>query len=597
MKDSNCRIAHLCYPRFPLMAFFLFAAFPVVLTAQSPSSDIREDEPAAEKEGPPVNVQGVVRNVIDGEPIAHVLVRVESATPLGVLTDSQGRFEFARVPSGKITFTIKKPGFHDPATGGERDMERTVLVGDHTPELIFALRPVGQLEGQIVLSTGDQAASFNIELLRRMPNFGRLEWTRIRTIHTDDQGNYAFFDLEPGDYTLHTSARLENPTSVPDIVPSAARTIHRSGFPCVYYPGVPILPTAGQIRIGPGEHASADININLEPFYPVTFSALAPDGSPFAPNLDTPAAHKNGPMAVEILDIDNRLTGYFGRYDAETQTVQADLPDGQYSVRVYVNQEIAGKAAMGNSHAGYLLGIAPFTVAGHALHNLRLPLFPPLRRELVVRKPAASGDPQHHVGGVWRVWMSPAADALAGTEQEMEGERDENGEEGSFNLMYNPLSAQWLHARSGGSFCIDRIVASGTDPTHEPIVNNPVGPNPPIEIVLRLDCAQLTLALPPAAPEAAIRPNYSVWVVPEFPTLEEPERLSLSPSEESENDAHLLAPGRYRVYTLLSSADMPYRDADAMERIAGSGQSVTLAPSEHANLVLELPKGEAASHP
>jgi hypothetical protein len=97
------------------MALFLLAIVPLILPAQSPSSDIKEEEPEVAKEGPPVDVQGVVRNVITGEPIAHVLVRAGAFTPLGVLTDSQGRFEFAQVPSGQITFTIKKPGFHDPA--------------------------------------------------------------------------------------------------------------------------------------------------------------------------------------------------------------------------------------------------------------------------------------------------------------------------------------------------------------------------------------------------------------------------------------------------------------------------------------------------
>jgi len=42
---------------------------------------------------------------------------------------------------------------------------------------------------------------------------------------------------------------------------------------------------------------------------------------------------------------------------------------------------------------------------------------------------------------------------------------------------------------------------------------------------------------------------------------------------------------------------VPYRDPEAMERTAGSGQPVTLAPGEHAHLVLELPKEEAASQP
>ncbi len=597
MIDPNRSIVHRRYPRSPLMAFLLLAALPLALPAQPPPGDFNQDEHEAVKEGPLVAVQGVVRNALTGEPIAHVLVRVEAATPLGVLTDSQGRFELAQVPSGQMTFTIKKPGFHDPAGDGDREMERIVRVGDHTSELVFALRPTGQLEGQLVLSTGDPAASFTIQLLRRMPRYGRLEWTAVQHMLTDDQGNYSFFDLEPGDYALHARARLENPTNVPGVVPSAARAIHRDGFPCAYYPGAHTLPAAGKIHIGPGEHAHADLNLSLEPFYPVSLFVLAPDGTPFEPNLDSPIAHKNGPMAVEILDADNRLSGYTGKYDTETRTVQTDLPNGEYSVRVFVNEQAAGKAAMGNLHTGYLLGIAPITVAGHALRNLPLPLFAPVRRELTVRKPAASGDQQRQFGGIWRVWMSPAADPLAGKEDEMEGEREGSGEEGSFNLMFNPLSAQWLHAKSGGSFCMDRIAAVGIDPTHEPIVNNPTGHNAPIEIVLRQDCAQLTLALPPTAGEAAIEPNYSVWIVPEFSTLEEPDRIPFSASDSSESVPQSLAPGSYRVYTLLTSADVPYRDPAAMDRIAGPGQRITLAPGEKTHLVLDPSKEESTVQP
>jgi hypothetical protein len=128
-------------------------------------------------------------------------------------------------------------------------------------------------------------------------------------------------------------------------------------------------------------------------------------------------------------------------------------------------------------------------------------------------------------------------------------------------------------------------------------VNNPAGTNPPIEIALRQDCAQLTLSLPPKEREAAIRTYYYVWVVPEFPTLQEPTRNTISTSDEALNEESFLTPGRYRVYSFTSSADVPYRDADAMERIAGSGQSITLAPNEHAHLVLELSKGEAAPRP
>src|ERR1035438_4851302 len=109
MTDPNRSVIRCCYPRSPLIAIILLAVIPLALPSQQPSGDIKEDEPEIAKEGPLVAVRGLVRNTITGEPIAHVLVRVDASTPLGLLTDSQGRFEFGQVPSGQITFTIKKP--------------------------------------------------------------------------------------------------------------------------------------------------------------------------------------------------------------------------------------------------------------------------------------------------------------------------------------------------------------------------------------------------------------------------------------------------------------------------------------------------------
>ena len=489
-------------------------------------------------------------------------------------------------------FTVHKPGFRDPVPGGEKESVRSARLAPSMPDITLSLRPTAALEGQVQLSSGDLAGSFNVDLLRRVARHGRMEWEWIGSYHTDEQGSYHFSALEPGIYTLHSQPRLENVPIGSLVDPAAARGIHRNGYPCVSYPDARSLHAAAQIRVGPGENAHADIVLSLEPFYPVTFSVKAPNGQPFVPDAGASAAQRKNPISIEFLDIDNHRSGYFGRYDRDTGTVQADLPDGAYTLRVFVNAESAGKAAMGDSHASYLMGLAPFTVAGHALPNVPLALFAPSSHLLHVRAPAAEPKasreaPPPEFNGVSRVWLSPANDPLTTENDILEAKRTADG----FELMFNPPSPQWMHTQVGYGSCAGTFSANGVNPTREPLVSNPAGPNPSLELQLRNDCAHLDLTLPASAntEAAGVVPRYTVYVVPEFETTEDAIEARVSSLENGRREVGWFTPGPYLIFTVESPVELPYRDPAAMAQMQLSGQAITLSPGEHAQIVLELP--------
>jgi hypothetical protein len=578
----------------PLIGILTIAA--ALLLPSTISAQEANEEPSGaqvQKAGPPVTVHGIVRNSATGEALAHALVSTDAAgIELGALTDVQGRFEIANLPAGMAEFTVRKPGYRDPVPGGGKESVRSARLAPSMPDIILSLRPAATLEGQVQLSTGDPASNSIVDLLRRSVTHGRVQWETVNRYLTDDQGIYLFTGLEPGIYTLHSEPRLENAPTASVVDPAAARLIHRNGYPCAYYPDARNLSGAAQIHIGPGENAHADITLSLQPFYPVTFTVQSPNGQSFVPDAGASAARRKDPLSVEILDVENHHTGDLGRYDQETGTVQADLPDGVYTLRIFVNAETAGKAAMGDAHSGYLMGLGPFTVAGHALRNVPIALFAPTSHLLHVRRPAnevnSAGQPSPSVdSAVARVWLSPAADPLLNEKNEMNATRE--GDE--YELMFNPPSPQWLHTKVGYGFCAGALAANGVNPAREPLVSNPAGSNPPLELQLRNDCAQLTLTFPAAAntESPGIVPRYSVYVVPEFETTEDAAEAMISAQQSGMTELKWLTPGHYRIYTFEEPVELPYRDPAAMAQLQLSGQAITLVPGEHAQIVLELP--------
>ncbi|MGA2809423.1 MAG: carboxypeptidase regulatory-like domain-containing protein, partial [Terracidiphilus sp.] len=325
------------------------------------------------------DVHGVVRNAATGEPLPRALVRIEGDADTGTLTDGEGRFELGGVPVGPQTIQVRKPGFQDRPyatedAGYQGDgPAHNVLVAAEMPDLDFALSPTAAIRGHIELSTGDPAQGIALTLLKQVVRNGRAVWAQNGTTKTNGEGAYRFANLPAGVYALYTMPTLESEPAV-SLVARGAK-VAREGYPSVFYPDAREFSGAGRIQVKGGDQAEANLRLTLEPFHTVTATAILPNGKPFEGEGYKQGFVPSAPaLAVEVQDATGARLAYSAQYDTGARTIQASLPDGTYTllaVSRYINVQIAS-----TRQSEFLWGIVGFSVDGHAVSNLRIPLAP-----------------------------------------------------------------------------------------------------------------------------------------------------------------------------------------------------------------------------
>jgi len=577
--------------------------------AEEPSQSQVEQLPATTDHSPanaPATVHGVVRNAATGEGVPRALVSIEGDASAGTLTDGEGRFEFTGVPLGPQIFEVQKPGFYDPGAIGVRsgkpseNVAHNVFVAVEMPDLDFTLVPAGSIHGQLQLSTGDPAGNFWVSLLRQVVQHGRSEWAMIRSYHTDSEGFYRFGGLPDGIYSVHVASQLESVPATVLIEAGRVGDVPRSGYPATYYPDSRQLASAGRIRLAPGEQAVANIYLVLEPFYTVTATVPDTKGGIQAVESELVSSQKTGSPDLMILDSENHFLYDRATYDPITHTVQAVLPNGNYAFAVSLPESsppAAGelRSAQGARHPAYLAGLKQFSVAGHAVRDLQIPLSSPRSYPLHLKAQtsgmAQSGTiPPEGMSSAVAVRLGNAGEALVEPDHGWNALKDGPDD---IELMRVPLFTYWVHTIVyGKGLCAGALSANGVNLSREPLVLSLSGPSAPIELAVRNDCAQLNLILPAAASVLVpgIEPVYTVYVVPDFDTTENVEPLTLRPSSGGSMTVPKLTPGNYHVYTFTTPMELEYRNPAAMAQLSVAGQGVTLAPGEAGSLLLEVPR-------
>jgi hypothetical protein len=539
-----------------------------------------------------VTVNGIVRNAATRVPLARALVQIEGDADTGTLTDGEGRFEIPGVPVGPQTIRVAKPGFRDrPYATEETGLQaegpaHSVLIAAQMPELTFALAPDCAIRGHIELSTGDPADGINLLLLKQVVRFGRTVWAQIANTRSNGDGAYRFGGLPDGVYVVYTQPALESEPAVSVVAAGSAGKVERSGYPSVYYPDARDLTGASRIRVAGGSQADANFALALEPFYPVT----AVDAS----QMGASGPGKSGVQSnytANVMDASGHLLSYPAQYDEATHSLQANLPDGTYVlvVRGFSRPQTEFDridVGRGRGRSGALAGAVEFTVAGHPVTGLRIPLGPPSAATVHLRflhntnnpvggagnlaEPVnfnidpAGGVPMNSGEGIWSMDIEP--DTIAFTAQP-----------GAYWVSgYVPRKGLCAGALTAGSFNLAR----------EPLVLSLANAAPPMELELRDDCGTLALNLPgiEAAFVPGEEPFYTVYVVPDFDTVADIPPMTMHPSSGPTLTIDGLTPGSYRVYTFDSPVHLEYRNPAALPN---SGQQVTVSSGTTTSLTLE----------
>ena len=158
----------------------------------------------------------------------------------------------------------------------------------------------------------------------------------------------------------------------------------------------------------------------------------------------------------------------------------------------------------------------------------------------------------------------------------------------AWSLGATAPGSYWIQVTSGNDGeCVGAVTSGGQSLATTPWVAGPLGTGTPIEVVLRTDCAKLTVQLP--AELTANSPGESatrfVYAVPEFDSMEEAFHTEIAPSGDRSATLSDMPPGTYRVYALRTPQTIEFRNPAALARL-GSGQAVTLEPNGASTLVL-----------
>jgi len=588
------------------LCFALLFSIAGLLAAQEQALPVQQaDQPTPAPAATRVTVQGVVRNAVTGEPLPRALVQIEGDADTGTLTDGEGHFEIPNVPAGPQTIRIVKPGYRDrPYASEETGLQaegpaHSVMLAAQMPDLVFSLSPNCAIHGHIELSTGDPADGINLVLVKQVVRSGRGLWAQEAFTRTNGDGTYRFGGLPDGIYAVYTQPALESEPAVSLVAAASAAKVARSGYASVFYPDARELSGASRIRLSGGSQAEANFLLPLEPFYPVT--AIATTQSD--PTGAGKAGQQGGYTAV-VMDASGHLLPYFAQYDQTTHTLQANLPDGTYSlvVRGFVRPQSDGEffvdrisfPAMQN-RSNALVGSTEFTVAGHAITGLRIPLGPPQSASVHLRLVHTGEGPPNAAlsGNNATEFVNLGLDAADGIPLNG-GDSLWSMDNASDTITFTAQPGlYWLNAflpRKG--LCAGSFNAGSFDLAHEPLPMSLAASPPPMEFTLSDDCGTMALTLPPtlAGFLPGEEPFYTVYVVPDFDTVQTLPPMTMHPSSGATLSLDGLTPGSYHVFMFDSPVHLEYRNPAALSALPLAGQQVTVSAGATTNLVLEAPE-------
>jgi protocatechuate 3,4-dioxygenase beta subunit len=316
---------------------------------------------AAQTQVRPATIEGTVKNLKTGEPIADVRVSLTSelaaAGAKSATSDAEGKFSITGVTPGRYNVAAARTLFFRPRRNAGPSA-LTVAEGERLAGIQFYLSPTAVISGRVFDERRDAQRSVRLEALRREYRDGVPTFVSAGQATTDDRGEYRLFNLTPGTYYVRATQQNMTP---------------------LYYPGLhdPDNAVAVEVEAG-GEAAAIDIELRRIPEHAVRLKlgGLAP-GSIVNFFVKRKSSRSNDQLNVRAEMLPDN-------------TYKLSLPSGSYEVVVIQVRTNDPTGARGASNAGMI----PVLV-GNVDQDLGTVAFPPtvtLNGRLVAAEPVPSLD-------------------------------------------------------------------------------------------------------------------------------------------------------------------------------------------------------------
>jgi hypothetical protein len=500
------------------------------------------------------SVSGQVVNSVTGQPIAGALVQVGAEH--AALTDREGHFEFPGIDGSFSGDLATKPGYFSE----HREFFNLSGRGGGNEPIVLKLVPEAIVFGKVLDQNGQPLQGLRVQLKMLQIRDGLRHWDQRQSTMTNVEGEFRFFELRAGKYSLSTAFQIDGP---PDAQSAVA-------FAPVVYP-----PLSGNeesaLNLSPGDHVEANLNPPTQNLYPVTGHI---DG-PSAQGARFEAERSTGGTISPVVRF-NRFTGDF----------RLMLPGGSYRLKLraffqreqfFATREISvGEAPLKNlSITLASLATVPVEIEYQGSNTSSQEGPPPQR--LFANLGLEESDPS----GLGRTF---SAQPPQGSDPANDSLTIRDLEPGEYRLVSRPAPPWYLASAVCGNLDLKR------DPMS--IAGSAAGCS--IHAVIRNDSATLNWSIN-ANNQNSQGKQIFLYAMPLDNFVQSIPMASAQPqgpSDVAEGSLEGLAPGRYLVMALDHAEELPYREPELVQRYLSEGKEITLTANGKSEVQLDVVAGE-----
>jgi hypothetical protein len=277
-------------------------------------------------------IQGRVFDAISGQPLSDaqlVLTFVVNGSDRNTKSDEAGSFIFNDVPPGQYELKAELPKYLTQRFGqvsNEDPIPRNLRIDPNSRQVVtFAMTRAAVISGRIYDADRRPIAKVEVRLLAaRFNNLGDRYISTMRNVQpvfTDDQGEYRFSGVQPGDHYIKAAYR-----SSPVNRTAGTLVVTSNNLSGTYYPGVSDPGQALAVKVSPGADLhTVDFSLISQPPFKVSGRIV----NPIATNETAVYDYFLVPRDAKLREIENAVADQDPRNDRfEFQNV----PPGSYTL-------------------------------------------------------------------------------------------------------------------------------------------------------------------------------------------------------------------------------------------------------------------------